>query len=83
MKAIFITGEDFAATHFEEQFQGKTVKSIIDSGVTEVTGEDYYFEIISIEVGEVSEKFLNFVRDKMIDYDQGKSENFWLENEII
>lgn len=83
MKAIFINGDDFAAVQFEDHFKGQTVQEIIDSGVTEVNEEDYFFEISVIEVGEVSDLFLNFIRNKMIDYEFGKNENFWLENEIV
>lgn len=83
MKAIFVNGDDYSALHFEEQFKGQTVKSIIESGETLFEEDEYYITISVEEVGEVSKEFLSFVRDNLIDHDRGKHENFWLENETV
>ena len=59
------------------------VKDIIAEGNRELEGDDYFYEIKIIEVGDVSKEFLTFVRNEMIDYEHGKNKNFWLENEIV
>tara|TARA_R110000868_G_scaffold74337_13_gene215028 strand:+ start:16174 stop:16425 length:252 start_codon:yes stop_codon:yes gene_type:complete len=83
MKLVFVTGEDFAAAKFEDHFKGVAVESIIDEGDREIEGDDYFYEITVVEVGDVSKEFLTFVRNEMIDYEHGKNKNFWLENEVV
>lgn len=83
MRVIFVEGDDYAAEHFKSHFSGSTVEDIIETGETVVETDEYYFEITVLEVGEVSEEFINFVRNKLIDHDNGKHENFWLDSEVI
>jgi hypothetical protein len=77
---------DYDAVVFASQNEGKKVSDIIkiiESGETIQNNEDDYdFELSVVEVGEVDERFLNFIR-KNQDYDESKHSNFWLENELL
>lgn len=94
MKLLYVTGHDFSAVSFETAFARKEVSDIIENikdytlkehgGNYEPDEEaDEYWEIQVIDVGEVSDTFIIFVRNRIQDYDDSKQSNFWFENETI
>lgn len=89
MRAILVSsGDDYAALQFEDTFSGTSVKEILDNPRNyecniDSEDEEGYWEIQIIEIGEVDPLFLNFVRNKIQDYEDSKHTNFWIENETI
>ena len=87
MKVLKISGGDFAVIHFEEEHSGVAVSSIIDNlqdySVENSDNEDAEWELSVFEVGEVSEKFVKFIREDIQDYDSSKDVGFYLETETI
>lgn len=87
MKALFVTGGDFAALHFEDQFHGKPVKGLIDfiertRSEADMNEEAEEITLEVVETGVVSPIFVEYIRS-MRDYDDTKQSNFYLENEVI
>jgi len=81
MKVLFITGDDYAAKDFEFRASGVSVKEIIEDPLSYDSDSIYDMDII--EFGEVDPKFVDFIRDRIQDYDLSKSTNFYFENETI
>lgn len=87
MKALFVTGGDYAALHFANEFAGTPAEEIIEklgryqsySDMIE-DAEEIHLEVVMI--GSPSKVFIDCVRE-LQDYDYSKQKNFWLENETI
>lgn len=89
MKALLVTGGDYAALQFASEVAGgKTAGEVIenleafqsDANLIEEADE---ITLSVVEVGQVPEEFLKFVRRNIQDYDHSKDTNFWLEHETI
>ena len=87
MKALIVTGSDFAALHFENHFIGTPVEEIIayvDEYQTEADmiedAEEINLEVV--DAGDVSPTFIKRLRS-IEDYDNSKQKKFWMENEEI
>lgn len=90
MKMIYVSGDgDYAAIAFENFFNRKSVKEIIDTEFTENTSSISYetddgdFEIELYDFDVIDPEFISFVRREVLDYDMAKHSNFYFENEII
>jgi hypothetical protein len=83
MKAILIHGDgDYSATEFENEHGGTPVIDIINNP-DQYKSEDELWEIDVIEVGEVDQRFVDFIRNHIEDYDYSKHKTFYLENENV
>ena len=87
MKLLFVTGEDFSAVQFEEDYPtekhwlalfNELHKKEISRRVDE---EETYYEITAKEFGEVDPDFISFLRARILDYDQCKDTNFYIVEE--
>lgn len=85
MKAIYVYYEngDYGALEFERYFKGKSVNEIIERFFDNDEEYDGDFDMELYEFGEVDEKFIDFIRHKIHDYDDSKHQNFYLEGTII
>lgn len=98
MKVLFINGdEDYDALTFEDSNKGRNVGEIIRELVKsphliieDDDGEQFemHFEIKEFDIDPVTnmegiKKFCDFIRNDVMDYDMGKSCNFYLETEVI
>ncbi len=86
MKMIYVYGDDFAALEFENQFNGKLTKDVIDEMIPEPFVGSHEFDDFSIrlyEFDEIDPQFIEFIRRHIQDHDQSKNENFYFEDEII
>lgn len=86
MKLIYIKGsEDYDASMFEEYCQAdlETWNKIKNDGLLhyEQEGEVYDIECEALEFGEVDTQFIEFIKNTMIDYDMGKTQNFYVVEE--
>ena len=81
MKILIISGDgDYAACAFEES--GMTVEEAakkVEAG--EELSEDGEFEGRVLEFGEVDPKFVEWVKNEVVDYDDGKHTAFYVVNE--
>jgi hypothetical protein len=86
-----VDGHDYAAVTFENIFKGSTGKELIDkveSGET-LAGteydEEFEFNVRVVEVPEetISDELLDFIKKDVVDYDDSKHSNFYLETETI
>jgi hypothetical protein len=83
MKAILIHGDgDYSAIEFENEHGGTPVIDVINN-IDQYKSEDELWEIDVIEVGEVDQRFVDFIRNHIEDYDYSKHKTFYLENENV
>ena len=84
MKIVYVNGQgDFSAMDMEDSGELKQlVNQMIKDGVTSIESEDESTVSI-IEVGEVDERFIDFVRNNIVDYDLAKMSEFYLLDEIL
>lgn len=84
MKIVYVNGEcDFSALDMEKSGELKSlVLKMIEDDITEIKSEDES-EVRIIEVGEVDQRFINFVRNNIVDYDLSKMSDFYLLDEIL
>lgn len=84
MKIVYVNGYcDFSAIDMEESGELKQlVNQMIKDGITSIESEDESTVSI-IEVGEVDERFIDFVRDNIVDYDLAKMSEFYLLDDIL
>lgn len=82
MRVLYVFGDDYAALQFEES--EATVKGMWEKAYAENnqrfcndagTGFDAY------EFGEVDQKFIDFIQDHVMDYDDSKHANFYILEE--
>lgn len=84
MKILHVYGDDdYGALEFENYFKGQTVKSIIERFIYTEEEHDGDFYMDLLEFNEVDEKFAQWIKNQICDYDQLKHENFYLENETV
>jgi hypothetical protein len=85
MKLLYIhSGDDYAALTFEQQYGGRKVVDLLkDIDGVKRSVEYKEVEVDVIEVGDVDERFVKFLRDHILDYDQSKHNTFYLETETI
>jgi hypothetical protein len=88
MKVLYVSGDgDFAALDFENkgfnnsqklqelwEEANKSESKQVAIGIE----EDYYIYGQSYKFGEVDAKFINFIQDKFLDYDDSKSHNYYI-----
>jgi len=88
MKVLYVSGDrDFAALDFENKGYDKPQKlqELWDEAnrhenkkVAIGIEEDYYIYGKAYEFGEVDPKFIDFMQDKFMDYDESKSSNYYI-----
>lgn len=93
MKILYITGSDYSALQFENQYKDTSVSEIIDMVEGELLvydedhgleGEEYILDPSIIETNiSLDDPLLSFVRDTIQDHDGRKHSNFYLEHEIV
>lgn len=82
MKVLFVTGEDFSALEFENQYSGTAVSEIIDNLCDYENEDEWELKVLEFE-GDIDPNFIAFIRNNIQDYDMSKSTNFYLEGTII
>lgn len=84
MEIVYVNGQgDFSAMDMEDSGELKQlVSQMVKDGITSTESEDESTVSI-IEVGEVDKRFINFVRNNIVDYDLAKMSEFYLLNEIL
>lgn len=84
MKIVYVSGQcDFSALEMEESGELKElVLKMVENDITEMESEDES-RIEIREFGEVDMRFVNFVRNNIVDYDLSKMSDFYLLDEIL
>lgn len=77
---------DYGALSFKNVHSGTKVVDIMNNPddykpATDDEG-DWQLSVLEFD-GDINDGFVEFVRDHILDYDQSKHENFYLENEEI
>lgn len=67
MKVLFVTGDDYAALTAEEY----GIERIIDNLKNEVDNDK--FDALILEFNEVDSRFIDFIKNRVLDYDQSKT----------
>jgi len=78
---------DYGAIAFEGAWSGTLVKDILDDidNYKQDVEEDYEAEYLleAYDFGEIDIKFVRFIKDEIIDYDDSKHTTFYLETETV
>ena len=82
MKLLQVYGDDYSALEFRREHNETTVREVIDD-IGSYGSEEWQLKIIEIPDESVSQEFLDFIRNEIQDYDDSKSNTFWMEDEII
>lgn len=84
MKIVYVNGQnDYSAMDMEDSGELKMlVEKMLKDNLTEIESEDESRVEIR-EVGEVDQRFINFVRNNIVDYDLSKMSDFYLLDEIL
>lgn len=81
MKVLMVDGDDdYGASSFEEHMGVEdAMKKINEENITSfsIEEEDYSFNVVLKEFGEVDVKFIGFVRE-LQDYDDTKHRDFYI-----
>jgi hypothetical protein len=83
MKIAFVTSEnDYGALNFEEWGGVEKLKSLKKKKdfSHSVKGEEL-FSVQFMEFGSVDPKFVEFIKDQIMDYDESKDVNFYIIEE--
>lgn len=76
MKILLIWGDDdYAALNFEEEMGIEKAKEKLSCG-EDIEGENFYGKVY--EFGDVDEKFIDFIKSEIMDYDMSKHKNFYI-----
>lgn len=84
MKIVYVNGQcDYSALEMEESGELKQlVEQMLEDDITSLESQDE--SIVEIrEMGEVDQRFINFVRNNIVDYDFSKMSDFYLLDEIL
>ncbi|WP_260857540.1 hypothetical protein [Bacillus thuringiensis] len=78
---LHVKGDEYAAMYFkkryeEQEFYERMKKEGVESEQLNVDG--LYVEVTIKRFGAVDDKFLDFVADTFIDYDNAKTEDFFV-----
>jgi len=79
-KCLYVSGGDFSALSFQEEYSGTKVSDIIEN-LSDYESEEWDLEVY--EFGEVDPEFVEFVRDTVQDYDQKKDATFFFDWETL
>ena len=80
-KVLLVTGDDdLHAVNFEHEHCGTPVQDIIDA--LEVYESDEW-ELQVFTFGRIDPKFVEFIKERIQDYDQSKTTNFYLDTDTI
>jgi len=81
-KVLKVTGDDFAALQFEQQFDIKKVyQDLIDNDSEFIELEDKDGEIIEVSLYEftnIDPKFVDFIKNDILDHDEQKTTSFYV-----
>lgn len=84
MKIVYVNGQcDYSSLEMEESGELKQlVEQMLEDDITSLESQDE--SIVEIrEIGEVDQRFINFVRNNIVDYDFSKMSDFYLLDEIL
>lgn len=73
-------GDDFHAIQFENEYGGTLVKDIINN-IYEYESDEWELSVYTFEC--IDPKFVEFIKNIIMDYDRSKTTNFYLESEVI
>ena len=82
-KAIFVTGEDYSAVHFEDYVREHKLSFSEAYNLGTVENDEYFFEVETKEFGHICPEFLDFVLCDIQDYEDSKDKNFYFSNDEI
>lgn len=83
MKILYVTGNDYSASNVKEKMGiEKAVKFAKDNGGSITVNNDeleiYDTDMTIFEFGEVDPRFVDFVLNELMDYDDSKHTNFYV-----
>lgn len=81
-KVLKVTGDDFAALQFEQQYEAKKVcQDLIDNDSEFIELEDKEGGVIEVSLYEfktIDPKFVDFIKNDILDYDNQKTTSFYV-----
>lgn len=84
LKMIYVSGDDYAALEFERYFNGESVKTIIERLFDNGEEHDGNFDVELYNFLMIpDDRFIEFIRNEIQDYDDAKHRNFYFEGETI
>lgn len=84
MKILIAGGCDYSALDFSRAHTGVKVNDIITDIDSYLAPDgEWELEVVNVPDKTISPELLNFFRNDMMDYDDSKARNFWIEGEII
>jgi hypothetical protein len=82
MKILFVSGEaDYAASLFEENYNLEDFKDMKDGEEKEIEIEGDIVDLEVLQFGAVDPKFIEFISDRIQDYDHSKHFNYYILEE--
>jgi hypothetical protein len=80
MKILFVTGDEYSAMQINDEIGIAKAYEMTkeNGGKLTIDDDETYAELSIIEFGEVDPKFVEFINDKMIDYDSSKHTDFFV-----
>lgn len=83
MKIIYVMAEnDYDALDFEEAYGDHPTLELWEKAKSgEIAGKEYSLMVKALEFKEVDPKFLQFIQNELMDYDDGKHQNFYVVEE--
>lgn len=83
MKLLYITGDEYSAMYVEKEIGINKAHELAagNGGSYTYESETTYAEIYIKEFGDVDPKFVDFIQDNFIDYDQSKDTDFFIIEE--
>jgi len=77
---LYVKGDSYSAMEFLEKYNPKEFyQQMVEEDVDEkiINDDDLYAEVDIYEFGEVDSNFIQFIRDKMVHYDDTKHSDFF------
>lgn len=81
MKILHVYGDEYSAMFVTDEFGLEEAYRLAEEngGACVIQEDDYNFAKVKIlEFGKVDPKFVDFIKDNFIDYDNSKNEDFFI-----
>lgn len=86
MKVLYVSGDDYSANDFENHVTENKLTfeeaSKLETFLDEY-GEETNIIVEEMEFGDICPKFLDFIKNEVIDYDDSEHSNFYTEEDEL
>lgn len=77
---LYVTGSDYSALDFSRAYgEQEFYENMMEEGLTQTSlnTDDIYADIKILEFGDIDDKFIDFIRHEIMDYDSTKDSDFF------